>query len=927
MKIIYSPHYDGEIFLGDQPAMMGVKYVGTMGLLEELGLRVGIRNKPMSDVEREANYLYAMQKHIIQTPFEKASKVDPIGVASKLMRWRDDLIMAGWDKTVQASTRNFPKLSLLAAIEADFKVLGVADLWRDVYDACQKDKTVAKSIKEIQIDCPWSEIPALVQLTLNDVENKGVIITKSVPEENKTQKLDVEKFKMLEFADLNDAYEWVAKVSDLPTETVIVNRDNVRLNHTLFTWDMPAVHSSLVRSNPQLLQLFKLSMSVFARPFNLQNLVSYLRLPMSPIPTKLRYALAFLLTKNGGFGEKKLREEGNATGKNLDDWDNEIENYTFLNKEGKATAQAKSKKMPFLDVIRKPYADGIPKDELVAYIEKIEKWLQGFKQIKDLPEAYNRQIHELSLMFSSLMTAVKTLQDKLQYVDIEKLVMQIYRPMSYTLHQPQKGSMNVINDIRSMAVPASTLIWLDCQAEDMESDPYDFLNTEEREYLSQNGVTLPDFYQHLKLLRSERIRLLNKVKAQVILVKSLYDGTTRLGEHSMVAELRYHCKSGLPTTTVDKLFNGLRPINNTPDKIIDCFNSQFYYELGNIAYQGRKESNTSIDTLIYFPFNYVMEYVADLPNPVDEELKNTYLTLGLVAHYFFQHVIEDSNRELKKMRAIVDTEFKKRLEEAIDATGLILRQPENASQLHVFKWQLKDSVLALIDIMEQLNLKPEDCEKNFPENKKDKFEIEGIGPFGARIDLLLINDTGNYVIFDFKWSMGKSYIEKMQKCNAIQLELYRQTVLTTYEKQGKGVAGVGYYLMPKKQLVTYDFEEIPDSTLIKKIDKDSTGLYEKIKASYSYRMKEIRKGHIEEAEMMDMKDVPNCYFADQKEKNLCPLETEEIGEGRGARRIITQINKSSEKVLRPSVKNTFVNQEKEPSETATSHSILKGRLK
>lgn len=924
MKIIYSPHYDGEIFLGDQPAMMGVKYVGTMGLLEELGLRVGIRNKPMSDVEREANYLYAMQKHIVQTPFEKASEIDPMGVASKLMRWRDDLIMAGWDKTVQASTRKFPKLSLLAAIEADFKVLGVPDLWREVYMACQKDKIVARSIKEIQIDCPWSEIPSLVQLTLNAIEKQGVVIAKTVSDENITQKLDVRKFKMLAFDDLNDAYEWIAKVSALPTDTVIVNRDNVRLNHTLYTWDRPAVHSSLVRSNPQLLQLFKLSMSVFARPFNLQNLVAYLRLPMSPIPTKLRYALAFLLTKNGGFGEKILREEGNAKGKILDDWDNEIGNYTFLNKDGKATAQAKNKKLPFLNVIREPYSEGIPKEELIAYIEKLGIWLQGFKQVEDLPEAYVRQLHELSLMFSSLLTAVKTLQDKVQYVDIEKLVMQIYRPMNYTLHQPQEGSMNVINDIRSMAIPASTLIWLDCQAEDMESDPYDFLNTEEREYLSQNGVTLPDFYQHLKLLRSERIRLLNNVKEQVILVKSLYDGTTRLGEHSMVAELRCHCKNGLPTTTVEELFNGLRSTETNTDRI-DRFNSQFYYELGNIGYPGRKESNTSIDALIHFPFNYVMEYVANLPKPADEKLNDTYRTVGLVAHYFFQHVIEDSNKDLEKMREVVESEFEKRLEEAIDATGLILRQPEYASKLHVFKWQLKESMLALIDIMEKLGLKPEACEKNFPEGEKEKLDIKGIGPFGARIDLLLINDARKYVIFDFKWSMGNSYIEKMEKCNAIQLELYRQAVLAKYEKQG--VAGVGYYLMPKKQLVTYDFKEIPGSTLIKRIDKDNSGLFEKIKASYSYRMKEICKGHIEEAEMMDMKDVPNCYFADQKEQNLCPLETEEIGEGKGAKRIILQINKSSEKVFRSNVKNAYGNPAKEPSETATSHSILKGRLK
>ena len=43
-------------------------------------------------------------------------------------------------------------------------------------------------------------------------------------------------------------------------------------------------------------------------------------------------------------------------------------------------------------------------------------------------------------------------------------------------------------------------------------------------------------------------------------------------------------------------------------------------ELGDIDYPGRKESNTSLDTLINLPFNYVMDYVAKLPTPDDQSL-------------------------------------------------------------------------------------------------------------------------------------------------------------------------------------------------------------------------------------------------------------------------------------------------------------------
>lgn len=912
MKIIYSPQYDGEIFLGDRPTVMGAKYVGTLGLLEELGLRTGIRNQPLSDVEREASYHNAMQKHIKGTLFENAASVDPLGVAAKLLRWRDSLIMAGWDGTVPADRNDLPKLAVLAAIERDFKALGTADQWRKVYSACQNGLPAGNTKIEVQIDCPWSEIPTLVQRTLAAIGAKE-------PSATARQTTDASKFKMLEFKDVNDAYEWIAQVKNLPSNTVVVNRDNVRLNHTLYTWDKPAVRSSQTQSNPQLLQLFKLSMSVFARPFNLQNLVSYLRLPLNPIPSKLRYVLAYLLTKNGGFGEKKLREEGNASGKELDDWDNEIENFAFLNKDRKTTPQAKSKKMVFLRAIRTPYPNGIPKTDLTDYIGALKTWLNGFRSLKDLPEAYTRQLHELSLMFSSLETATKDMGEVIQYADIEKLVMQIYRPMNYTRQQTQNKSMNVITDIRSMARPANTLIWLDCQAEDIESDPYDFLNHNERDYLRSAGADIPDFQLHLKSIRNERTRLLNAVQEQVILVKSLYDGATRLGEHSFVAELRHNSKGVLQTASPDTLFDMTE--TETENGEIDQFHSEFYYNIGEINYPGRQESNSSIDELIHFPFNYVMDYVADLPLPADEQLKNIRLTLGLVAHYFFQKIIENGGNDLAKMERLVNDEFAPRLEEAIDTCGLILRQPENASQRNIFEWQLKESILSLIKIMRYLHLTPVGCEILFPKDKKNPLSLDGIGKFEARIDFLLTNEEGKYVIFDFKWSSGKTYPKKLEDNNALQLELYRQTILATYP--GKEVAGIGYYLMPLKTLYTYDFDEIPGTTLIHKEKRIDDNLFERIKASFQVRMEEILKGKIEEAELMDMRNITDCYFAKQDEKGLCPLEVDKINEDR----VLIAIRKSSEYVYRPVKKNNWDDNDKEPSEIATSHSILKGRLK
>lgn len=921
MKIVYSPHYDGETFMGDSPKVFGESYVGNLGLLNQLELRSGLHICLLPDVEREAVYHNALMKHKCGTMFEKAFDVDPFGVAKKLLGWRDALLMAGWN----AEELQDPccKVSVLAKIEEDFNAMGCADAWRIVSETYEKGCTT--EIEQIKVDCPWSEVPFLIQKTLQVMEKNGTEIVGLVDEEQETRAMNIDKIQLLEFNDVNEAYEWFAQIKELPNNTAVINRDNVRLNHTLYTWDRPLVHSSLKDSNPQLLQLFKLSMSIFSRPLNIQNLLSYLTLPMSPIPRMLRGKFARILLKNSGFGEEKVREDG----KIRDEWEDAIETFEFLGKDGNNSPQAKGQAradiMPFLLPIRNDYQDGICKDEIIRYVEKLKKWIQGQNADEKLPEERKAQLHEINSYLNSFCIILKPLSEKVSYEDIEKLILQVYRPMNYSFQATEVGAHNAISDIRSMVKEADTLIWLDCQDETQEHDSYDFLSISEKQELSTQGCVIPDFEQHLKTVRSERIRLLNNCQ-RIILVQSHFDGTTRLGEHPIVAEARYTFQQNrkkLVATEATKLFAMLEP--DVESKSVEVLAPVKALELGKIDYHGRKESNTSLDTLINLPFNYVMDYVAKLPTPDDEQLSNPYITAGLVAHHFFEYVTKDANNDLAQMRQLTEDEFEQRLEEAINATGLILHLPENASSFASFRRQLKESMLAFIDIMENKRWTPVGCELHFPEKDEDALSLEKIGAFGARIDCLL-KQGEQYVIIDFKWSFSKKYGEKLEANSALQLELYRQAVTKVYPD--KSVAGVGYYLMPKKQLLTTDFAEISQSRLIKRIGpKDTDKLFPKIQNSYKFRMDEIRRGHIEEGETMDFFNDDTSYYAHMKDSFLCPLNVEEKCEGRGDNKHVVAAFKNSEQVFKPSKKKNFEGNDKEPSEIATSHPILKGRLK
>ena len=923
MKIIYSPFYDNDPFLGDTPDEMGVAYVGNLGLLSQLQLRAGIHMEVKSDVEREADYHNAMLKHCAGTFFEKAAAVDPIGVAGKLLKWRDALVMAGWDGTCHDASAT--KLLALAEIEKDYKSIGNADCWKAVCNEYAKGDILSGEIESIKIDTAWHEIPYLVQKAIDAIKKNGTEVINTMDNVTEEPRLDPEKIKYVEFDDVNDAYEWFAQIEELPEGTAVINRDNAQLNHTLYTWNRPLIHSSLKASNPQVLQLFKLSMSIFSRPLNINNLVSYLMLPMSPIPGKLRYSLAKQLMSHGGFGDKVERKDGKVR----DDWEEIIETFKFLGKDGNDSPQAKgiakAKKMPFLEPIRKDYSEGIYKSEVMGYAENLQKWITGHYADDELPMERKAQLHELSTYLSSFRTALASLADMIGYEEIEKLILQIYRPMDYSLQTAEAGSVNVINDVRALAKDADTLIWLDCQEEDIERDQYDFLSAKEKEYLVANGCIIPDFEQHLQTTRKEKLLAMGRCK-NIILVRSKYNGTTRLGEHPIVAEARYAYKqAGKELTATDAL--PLFPtVNTTSQKnVVEVLHPVKALELGEINYPGRKESNTSLDTLIQLPFNYVMQYVAKLAAPDDEQLSNLFITTGLVAHHFFEHITKDAGCSLDTMRQLAESEFTERLESAIDATGLIMRLPENASALAEFRTQLKASMLSLIEIMKRKGWTPVGCEMAFPENDEETLNLPTIGKFGARVDYL-VKQGDEYVIIDFKWSYSKKYGDHLKDNTAIQLELYRQAVLETYK--GKKVAGVAYYLMPLKQLVTTDFDAIPNSKLIKQIEPASDkDLFDQIQASYKFRMEELLKGHIEESEMMDVNDDKDGYYASIEAKGLCPLNVDEKYEGRGANRALVSAKKKSEQIFKQTKKQTFDDPNAEPSEKATSHPILKGRLK
>ena len=911
MKIIYNPSADAHNFIRTSKDGLAVGQITVTddGLLEQLELRMGLTCISLSEMEREASYLQQLGSHNKGSFYEKSYYTDDWGTARQLLQWRDTLVMAGWNKDVRGIS---PKLDCMADLEDKPLLKGTSDRWVRVLNELDNHLPFHDD-DIIEVYCSLEILPPVIQRVLEKLGDKVKYCyyeNDDKTQQKKTVDLRncLDKIRVYNFKDKHLAYLWAACEKNLSPEIVVVNRENKDFDNVLYSMNKPEIQSSVSDANPQIIQLFKLGMSLFERPLNINNLLSYLQLTSHPLPGALRRDLAGHLQSEGGLGDEwtvVIKEFFN----NL-----EIENDKKKKEDKKDIKKIREDKMVFLNLLTNDYSSGIPVEDVKEYNAALESWARKKMVSGNCKEQEVPQLVQLRNFCSAMAKMLGAFSGKTITSDeLMKWVKNIYRPINLSHSVAQNGSLNVLSNINGLICEVNELIWLDCNYTDVSHYPYDFLNNEEIEGLAKKNIIIPQESDMLKADHDDRNIAISKVREKLIVVISEYSCNELLHEHPFVSEIKKLLGDKYAGICTDN-----PPIEVKDDVAKECisYNSKYYYQIESIPDLDReKESYSAIEKLIQYPFDYLVEYFAGLREYETGILPDMNTAKGKVAHLFIQKLTEDAKYNVGTMQTLFDTEFDVRLDASIEATGAILKLMENKVDLDDFTRQLKKTVPVLIDIVRSNNLTPVACEKEFVH------DLKGIGNFGAIIDMLLEDKDGNKVVFDFKWSKAKNYITKMKDGKALQLELYKQVLLASEEQVGK----TAYYILPDAQLISYD-DFIGNKDHIKKIDKPANyaTLFSWIKNSFEFRKNELSSGKIEEGEQLsfistkidattgELQNIINLDYLNKKD--VVELETDYNDKGlKGSPYVSVKKKKSYQKV---SIK-----------EKPTTHKILKGRIK
>jgi len=860
MTIYYSPEYTGFIYTGlnDGQVHFDTQYVNTAGLCSLLRLHAGLPDVNDQGLNRPAKY-YGLLKHHFEAhqhdSLAESFATDGFGTAIECLKWRDLLVESDWDATKpQPSAR----LKLLAALEPEFK--GFPSFGERIKELTESVKNGCSLPKDLKIITP-NEINYLRPIELNLLEalrSRGVEIKRIEAASEKGNNLakvrslmagkdldgtlsDKEKdesFRILKFKTKRDAINYLTISTEPSQYDVWIIPDNKVYDNYQSLAGRPTSGSVAIGGMPQMSQMLMLGISLFQQPLNVNTLLDWLYLPISPISARIRYKIASAITSSGGYYNDTVRDIINK----IEDKDDKKDIITFL---------------PSTDVPKDLESTSESKEKIQSFIKNLANWCNGMAASKYDDEVIKGQLRQVSSQAEIiLMLLEEEEKDSIEISTITGWLATIYSTTDMSLYNAEVGGRCVIGNVSGFAAISPRTIICDFVGNDTSSSTYSFLTKAEKDFLGKSIWSDTD--EHLHRLEASNMPFLFSDAVTVVYYE--YNAGEKMGDNPLLIMLKQKFKDLSPITLTPELDETTYKDRTAVDNQIGA-NQFVEFSHPELIKWPASQSPTSLSKLISYPFDYMIEDIAGITGSGLDSMRDIKRTSGDVAHEVFATMFGHGEFDINKYNQVFN--------EAVLKKGQILLLNENKVHLAGLQIEIKRCLVVLNDIIKENGLKVKECERRI----FDEGGLTKDTSLAGFIDMNLEDEKGNEFIFDFKWTSSKSYYNGLLATNtSSQLALYSKMVK---DKDGQPVTAVAYFLMPAAKLYsTYEFKGPKSNVILVEVDGPNADkdIFTQIQNSYLYRKDQLSKGKIEQAEGLSI-DLIN-YASEAESKNLFPLPSE-----------------------------------------------------
>lgn len=810
--------------------------IGRLGFLSLLETYLGLSAPETSTVRRVAIYSGLLRAHDNNSRFYSESlRADSIGTAARLLAWRDEWRLGGWDGS--ANPEHPSRIQELASIEkAALETLPPGEAERLHLVAQAIDASGPGPIKSVHLVDPPEEFPLLWRLVLDRLP--AVELRLPEPQgEGQLRELQEQALAMLaggvagNFTAPTDgsvllvhtlaattAEHWLsAQHSHEPGDRLVITEDvgdslDVSLSAT------GGVNCGFERPSQlrPALQALPLALEMCWAPLDINRLLDFLTHPIGPFSRRARSTLARAVAKQPGIGGEAwtAAKAKLASGEDAQKVTDEI-NF-------------------WLESDRWPRTNGVPIDALIARVDRLKEVMRRRLTGESTDVVSFSAAHrQCAAVHDALTELARQGLDSVLPRQIEQLVAHA-TPAGATnpAAVSQVGCMRSASTAAACVDAADEVVWW-MPSTPVLPQPLPW-SPAEVEALTQLGVQLRDPARELVSLAQRWLRPLLAARKRFVLVCP--------PPHAEVHPIRQLLKKLVPDiesgaldldtalcstllgTTAEVLTP--RPLPVTPRHI----QLPYPVQLGDSA-----QSFTTLNELFNDPALFVLKRVADLEPTSVLAVEEDNRLLGILAHRVFEKLFAHADA-LTWSNGDAVAWFRSEADTLLQTEGaVLLMQGAGVSQQH-FRNVCEGAICSLLDHLRSAGATQVQTEVGFSGTL-------GAVPLVGTIDLLVTLGGKRTVALDMKWRSDNYYAGLLRAGEHLQLALYSSLVEQT---NGVAPAALGYFILESGALYVTAADIFPKAQVRRPPDGVTVAsLLDRARATWTWRKQQLDAGAIQ----------------------------------------------------------------------------------
>lgn len=592
---------------------------GPEGLLNALEVALGL---PPVDggtaIERLISYRKALHVQLEQDPsafYRRSFEVESFSASRVLLRWRDELRLAGWDpsldsrESVPSRLATFQAVETAALQEEAFRI-GTAERIDRVLEAFSGG--LRSGIDSIMVVDPPASLPAKWRKLLDRLEARYEDGLPTEPLAAAGTQLHALQARLLGIelgnesssdgsiriiegrseVDLARALAQQECDRDRSSESALIASPDgrTRLNEFLGQRDLPLLGAQEDSSGGVLSQLLPLSLRLLWGPFDPQAWLEFLLHPMGPVPKGLRFRLA--------------RAINGMPGKNNKEWQRAIDRAREKAVDDLSRAQRIEKAISdWLELPEYSREEGAPIGAVADVASRLAGWMQsvGIAKRSDEPEVVSAWLFTARAI-ESFTRAIGKL-DRVTPQELERLLgMWLPTAEGGSRRPGELGCPMTYSSPAQILEPVPVLSWWEPSDSGVRRSPW---TADERSWLASHGVKLVPAEALLKAEEQAGYRAVLQASDSI----AIFVSTGAKGNRAAPIVTRIRAELD---TAIDE--NATATIPGEPVSVCTLPEPRRWWQLSDpsLLIPRKSESFSSLSKAIESPYQWLLNYQARL---------------------------------------------------------------------------------------------------------------------------------------------------------------------------------------------------------------------------------------------------------------------------------------------------------------------------